>query len=514
MNQALLHSVAPILAAPWRQRRNVGSLWGLAAVVGLLALGPLAAFCWALFEQLGTRHGPAGSRAAAEVAADFRHLAANAGCWALAALALGWWAVTVSNLLEQNKPVLARLVPEHPARLRVALLVAWAAAAALVTLVLGVRFDVALATAAIATLALVFLAASVRWPLMWVLGCVAPLPVHWLQAWPGLSRAVDTVSMIWAAHGVEIFLALAVGSAVLLMALIQDGGKRHVASDDARSSRIRRFQMRASGAQPVAEGTRGHLDAVLTLPYYAVWRHTFSRRSTSPVFGRVMQALGPGVHWTSGFAAIVGMVIALAVVTLVLSAIGSVFAGANFAPDILAAVSVGMLPGLIAPALQVQARLHQSRREQALLVLLPGVPQGATLDRRLSWQLTLQFVAAWVGAVAVMAACMGVAEWLRPGVVRPELLRVRGLLMIATLPLVAFQWRPWARVAAPTSLNALAPVLVGGLLALVAWIGPLTGLVSPGAVATVSMVAAVAWCAWRWARMGGEPSAFPVGRLA
>jgi hypothetical protein len=27
-------------------------------------------------------------------------------------------------------------------------------------------------------------------------------------------------------------------------------------------------------------------------------------------------------------------------------------------------------------------------------------------------------------------------------------------------------------------------------------------------------IAALAWCAWRWHRMGSEPTALPVGRLA
>ncbi|MEO5688143.1 MAG: hypothetical protein ABIR54_12340 [Burkholderiaceae bacterium] len=525
MRQGLLHSVAPILAAPWQQRRSAGSLWGLFVVVAFVAIGPVAMFGWSLFEQFGTHGDAAGSQhlhlvrlglavSHAALAADLRHSAANITLCALAVLALGWWAVTVSNVFDQNRAVLARLVPEHPTRLRAALLVAWVGMVAFVTLLVGVRFDIALACAATSAATFALVAVAMRWPLVWMTGCLAPIVVNYVLAWPALGAVAERAQALWFAQGGSIFVTVAAASAVLLVSLVQAGGKRHAANDEARRNRVQRFQMRARGSQPVAVGVRGALDTALTRPYYAWWRFV-STRPVTPVFSRVMLALGPSVHWTAGLSAVFGGALAVAVAMLAAEAIGLVFPGvAAVAPDMLASVSIGLMFGLLSPVLQLQARLHQTRREQALLMLLPGVPRGAALNRRLAWQLTAQFLATWLGAVALMGLCLGVANVLHPGVLRSAILGIRDVMVVATLPLVVLQWRPWARVSAPTTLNAMGAYLLGGLVGLVAWIAPLIGWLSLATVATAAFAAALAWCAMRWVRLGRDPSAFPVGRLA
>ena len=59
-------------------------------------------------------------------------------------------------------------------------------------------------------------------------------------------------------------------------------------------------------------------------------------------------------------------------------------------------------------------------------------------------------------------------------------------------------------------LPSLGPFLLGGVvLVLHTWAG-----VSYLAVAVAFALAALAWCAWRWWRMGSEPTAMPIGRLA
>jgi hypothetical protein len=511
MRQDLLRSVGPILAAPWQQRRNVGSMWGLLVVVAITALAPVALFVQSLVTLVND--SPIMGQSS-EIAAELRHAAANAAAWALGALALVVWAFIVGNLLDQNRPVMARLVPEHPARLRAALLVGWVAAVAFFALVVGVRLDAPLACAAVAGPALAMLAASVRWPLMWLLGCAAPFAVNYGMTPGGTFAAVEHLVAAWAEQRMAICAALVAASAALLVALIQDGGKRHVASDEARRNRIERFQMRARGGQPVAVGLRGLFDEVLTRPYYAWWRFVFGRPAT-PVFSRVMLGLGPGAHWTAGFTAVFGSALAVAAATLLLEAVGTAFpAVAAFVPEALASLSIGLLFGVVSPTLQMQARLHQTRREQILVSLLPGVPRGAALNRRLAWQLTAQFLASWLGGVVLMLVCMMVANHLRPEALRMSILGIRDVMVIATLPLVVLQWRPWARVAAPTQLNAMGALLLGSLIALAAIVGPRMGWFSQASVGAASFGAALAWCAMRWVRMGREPSAFPMGRLA
>ncbi len=513
MNNGFLSSVGPILAAPWHQRRNAGSMWGAAVVVFMLALAPALLFGWSLFVLWGAPSGPAGSAPAAEIAAEIRHTAANAGLWALGASSLAAWAVAVSNLLAQNRPVLARLVPDHPARLRVALLVAWVATVAFLTLIIGVRCDEPLACATVAAVGTTLLAASIRWPILWLLGCVSPVGVNLALAWPGLPHAIDVVRSHWRGQPAAIFLTLAAASAVLLVALIQSGGARHVASDEARRQRVQRFLMRARGSQPVAVGTRGMLDTLLTRPYYAWWRHVLSRPASS-VFSRVMLGLSPGAHWMASASAVVGSALAMFAGLAVLEFVGLFYApAAHVAPDVLASLTVGVTIGLLSPALQIQARLFQSRREQALLALLPGVPRGAVLNRRLAWQLTGQFLLAWAGAQVVIALSLATAHALRPDVVRPVLLDLCAMFAVAAPPLVVFQWRAWARAGAPTALSSIGPLTLGALIVAAAWAGPFTGWLSLPGVAAWTTGAAIAWCAMRWSRMGREPSALPFGRL-
>ena len=514
MNKAILASVGPILAAPWQQRRNLGSPWGIAVVVGLFALAPTAFALWSVVESLqGWRSGNL-TAAHMQMAGELRNVALNAAVWSFSALALGWWAMAVASLLEQNRPAFARLVPHHPARLRAALLVGWALLVAFVTWLVGFRFDEPLACAAAMMVIGALLAASMRWPMMWLLGCVAPVAVNEAMAWPGLQQAVETATRLWQGRPVAIFLSLAVASVLLLMALVQSGGPRHVGSDDARRQRVQRFRMRATGGQPVAVGTRGLIDTVLTRPYYGWWRYLLSRPA-SPVFSRLMLGLGPGAHWTASATAVVGGAAALFAALGVVEALGLVYAPAKvFAPDALGSISTCLVIGLLSPALQVQARLHQSRREQALLVLLPGVARGAALNRRLARRLTAQFLMAWVGALALTALGMTTVHALRPQSLAPDLLTLCRIIAIGALTTVVFQWRPWARVPAPSTLATILPLMLGGLVAMVAWMFPAQGWMSFAQVATVSIGATFAWCAVRWVHMGREPSALPVCRLA
>ena len=512
MSFDLFSSLGPILAAPWRQRRNAGSLWGVAFVVFMVFLGPAVLFGLAAFGVI--RNRGAAVMDAQIAAAQLLASALNATACAAAVLVLAWWAMVVSNLLDQNRPVLASLVPRHPARLRAAMVVAWAASTAVVTGLVGGRFGVLLVSAAVAGPVLALVAVSIRWPLVWIVGLVAPVVVDRLMRWPGLDPWLDAVRAQWAARPGAITATLAAVSVVALAALIQSGGRRHIASDQVRRQRVQRFQARARGMQPVAVGKRGLLEAVLSRPYYAWWQHAVARPGTS-AFERLMLGLGPGVHWTSCIATVAGTAAAISAGFAVCDATGQFvpwlreFTGAMFA-----GAAVGIVPGMLAPALQVQARLYQSRREQALLVLLPGMARGAALSRRLAWQLSGQFLATWAGACLVLLMCqeMSRALHVNPGMHGLQLLSRWSV--IGMLPVVVFQWRAWARVGAPTSLNGLLPLMVAALvMALVATVTRLD-LLSETSAAIIVAIVTLAWGALRWHRMAGEPAGLPAGRLA
>ncbi len=515
MSPSLLSSIGPMLAAPWQQRRNNGSLWGLWFVAFMVFVGPGALFCWALSLRLGMSDGLHWQAVDRQVAIEqMMSSAVSAGAWAVAALVLAGWAVVVSNLLDQNRPVLARLVPRHPARLRVALVVAWAACVGIVTLVIGSRFGVPLVCVAAAGPVLAVLALSVRWPMMWMLGIVAPIVMKPLLDAPWLPALLDAVHAHWVAQSLSITLTLAAASVVALVGVIQSGSRHHVAADEARRNRVRRFQMRAAGAQPMSGGKRGAVDAWLARPYYAAWKHVVARRDGSS-FGRLMLGLGPGVHWTMGLSVLGSAAVGIAAVFGLVELVGLVYApAADFGPDALASLSAGLVIGLLAPSLQVQARLHQTRREQSLLVLLPGVPHGPALSRRLAWQFTGQFLVLLAGALLLMLGCEAMAHAARAESLRPVMLRLSQWIAAGALPLAVFQWRPWARVGAATPLAALQPMLLLSIVISVIAFGHYTGAWSVAPAALGALAAAVAWCAWRWRRMGVEPASLPMGRLA
>ena len=231
--------------------------------------------------------------------------------------------------------------------------------------------------------------------------------------------------------------------------------------------------------------------------------------------GRMALGLGPAAHWTS---AVLGVVITLAAVPvgmLVAKGLGVYYPRFihDGLPTLLASAALGGMFGVMSPALQVHARMYQTRREQALLALLPGMPRSGELSRRLSLRLTTQFLLAWCGGVVFMVVLDIIRQRIDPATLASSIAWTV-CLSLGMLVLVTFQWRPWARLRAPTALNGLSPALAGtGVGALVA-AGHQTGWVSFEASALVITLAALAWCGWRWRRMGSEPVAFPIGRLA
>ena len=499
MNDAAFSTIGHVLAAPWQQRRNRRGLWVIWLIVALCFSLPIAMLAWSLFEN-------------PELAAAMRHGAAASARIGLVTLLIAWWAVVVANVLEQNHPTLARLVPHHAAQLRAALLAGAAGMVAFASLALRGLAPDSLACAVVAAVVLAVLAASVRWPLLWILGCLVPYVTN--GASPGVPDASDFVLRQWREQPFTIAMTGSAAAIVLLVALIQDGGRRHAANYAARSDRMRRMQAAFRGEQSLRTHRRGSLACLLHSPYHAWLRYVLASPRGS-ARARTLLGLGPAVHWTTLPIAFTVTTLGILAGVVLLELVALVFpALRGFVPVILSSVSIGVMFGLMSPAMQMQSRLYQTHREQALLALLPGVPPRAALNRWLGWQLSAQFVLAWVGALVLMALFSELARHLGRPAVDISYPTSRALMALATLPLVTLQWRRWARLPAPTSLNAGGPALVGLALAAVAYTGQATGWFTLAEAGTAFALVALAWCALRWRRMGSEPSAFPVGRLA
>jgi len=156
------------------------------------------------------------------------------------------------------------------------------------------------------------------------------------------------------------------------------------------------------------------------------------------------------------------------------------------------------------PGFALRNMLWHTRREQALLALLPGMPQGGRLNRAVAFVQLRHFLIAW-GVTALLLGGLALLTG-NPSVLSLSIAALPlGLLNLARAPAAMRAPTPWT-----VSRPVLGFLLVNAVLwGLCAW---LTWLIWPLAVA--SLVLSAALLAWRWRALDQAPSALPAGRLA
>ena len=483
-------AIGRILGSPFQQRRNATSADAAFTVLAVCVAAPAALLAWSLVADPAT-------------VARLRH-AAGISVWiAAAALLIVGWAMLVGNLLQQNQAALARLVPGHVARLRTALLVAWAVVVLGLTAGPGFLFGAPLAWACGAAAGLALVALVVRWPALLLSGVVAPFIVAPVTEWNGHIALWSELFARWRDAQWLVVATVVTAGAAALVGIVREHGRSVPPSHECGQPGGRRL---AWPRPPGCPSRSSDLPAA-----YAWWMGRLLARRDSPVMSRLLLGFGPALHWTTRirdnacFVAVGGGICAV-VVGL------AAFLGRDLR-GVLPWLAFTLLTGASTPALQAAAQLYRTRREQALLVLLPGVPRGARLNRWLGWQASVLFVLSALWGFALAGALDAFAEVLSPGLVARSGGSMAAAIAAAVLPQVGFQWRSWARLSDTSTsqfLPSLAPFLLGAAaLALHAWSG-VAYLALGVAFATV----AFAYCAWRWWRMGSEASAMPIGRLS
>ena len=136
-------------------------------------------------------------------------------------------------------------------------------------------------------------------------------------------------------------------------------------------------------------------------------------------------------------------------------------------------------------------------------MLLPGVPQGAALNRALARQ---QMAHLLITVLVTLPALLALA-W------RGQTLHVCAIYS-AVLPVTALMWRDASRMREPSPALAFVPYLIVMVLGVTSmlllrwqpdWLWPwMLGMV----------LLAAALLSWRWRRMAQCPQALPAGRLA
>ncbi len=497
MSHANTFSLARVLAAPWQQRCNAGGLWGLALIAALCAVAPVSLSIWSLLAN------PA-------LAESLHEGVKRSAMLGIAALLIAGWAILVSNVLQQNHPTLASLVPGHVGRLRGALLVVWALLVLVAAGVPGFLFDAPLAWACGMAVALLFLAAALRWPPLWLPGIAMPFLMSWFLGWRGHGAVSAALYAQWQSADWLVMAIVATAGVAVLTLLIRTGGTIHGTSYDM-ARQLGRIMSTGfvDGVPTSLPGWWRHLGSSIARPC-ARWMQHLLTREDSSVMSRLLVGLGPATHWTTRiFEAFWYMALMLVVCVV----IGGILGGGDTIAFLLPFLCFSVLTGVCSPALQAVSRLHQSGREQALLVLLPGVPRGARLNRWLGLQMSLTFVVAALFGLAMAWALAAYADALKPGMVENTVYGMVPALAAALLPQVAWQWRCWARLRGARGTRETMPTIASMLLgAAFLALHAVTGI-GYATLGVASTAASLLWCAWRWHRMGGEPTAFPVGRL-
>jgi hypothetical protein len=457
-----------ILRQPWQQRRH-SRLWPLmVATPALLAL-PLLAIAW------------------------LRGLGAPSLGASLGILWLTWlWWMQAEGLFRQNRAPLARLVPGHAAALRLSLLL-----------------QGALVTAAASALMGLALGSPLRWlwvvaPMVLALAWLAREP--WLWVWFGIASPwlgeLRVLSLTLHALPPATQLLLLAAMAVALALCVGRGGRLHRRAD-LRHSRWQRSARAMSQSRPVPTGAQSRIERALLLVMawpIRVWRRrVLAAGPRALLLARLDLGLDSGGRWPQ-LLWIGGLT--MLVTVLILARMSHVHG--ITALQLIDGGRFGLVIGLyslIASALHGRlAQLWGRRREQALLVLLPGVPAGgdaSALERR--WR--REWLLMWGVATAV---ALGVGAFGSPGTI--DFLAVGAAM---SLPLVWLAQRLQRRLDAPPRLLLLG--LVPPLGALLGYVAQQQGV--PAALSLALGVAAYALCAWRHRRDDQRPGLrLPVGR--
>lgn len=483
MSAAARHS--QVLLAVWRQR-DPASPWLRRLLAATLVTGAAVALLWLPFE--------AGWRLVAGM---------------LLLVLFGTWMGVAANLQEQNHPHAARCVPGQLRTLRRGALLGWALCTGLSTLLMhavmapkGQWQLLLLCNGFVA----VFLLWSSRAVWLWLLlTMLSPL----LGALAGhLAPIGRAIAGLWETQADAVLLLCLLAQAALVVAAFGAGNARHRARYTRQAVMRNAMRMQLEGKQ-FSAAAWGRPIEWLTQPLARTidaWQARLlaraDNRNPRHVMARAAIVLHGNQHWLYQLMSMA----ALVSIVLLSGAIVSRFVHLTWSHVLPGALglgigiaSMGFNPGFALPTV-----MWHSRREQALLCLLPAMPRGAALNHAVAGVQLRDGLVAW-GLTSPALVALGLAadsNWLL-------------CLPLAALPVIALNLtRRFAHMRAPHTMTPLWPVLsffliAAGLYALVQWADVPLWLLA------VTMPAlSMALLAWRWRALGQAPSALPAGRLA
>ena len=488
--------VACLLRAPWQWRRNDGRLWALGfyglVLCLLLVLPALAALVWL------------------PRPADW---AAVAGLASLGLLLL--WGVQFAALLRLDHPHAACLVPGHPRALRSVALGLWlglallaggatALGAALLdrpAAAFGAGMVLGLSTA------MVFVALSVRWWWVWLALSLAGGLSGW-QPWRALvAQTWKVLQQGWGAQPLAVTAGVLLLQGLLLCSLFGSGGARHLRAY-GQLERMRQIMAAGAAGQKPTLAAYGRWGEWLGSPVQRVadaWLAHVCRAAqphTGSAMARAEIVLHGAQHWVRQVGTVLLVQLAL-LLTLAVVVQRTGVAPMQFFEHGPIGIAIGLASMAMTAVVSLPGALWLSRREQALLMLLPGMPQGRALNRALGWRQMRHALALWLALLPLLL----VAAW------AGQLLSALAFLAMVP-PLSAWLWRDAARLRAASPTAAMLPMglcLAGGLASHLL-LRSVPEALLPWALAVAMLTAGL--LAWRWQRLSRLPQALPAGRLA
>jgi hypothetical protein len=483
MNAAAQYS--QVLLAPWRQR-HLGSPW-VRRALGLLLLACIVGCLVFMPVEVSWR----------------------ASLGILIAILYGVWMAVCGHLQEQNHPHAAHCVPGHLRRLRHAALLGWALCALATTLLARAAMwpivEWPLLLLANATIAVFLLWSGRMWWMLILLTVLSPLIASVAVT---LKPLWAVLADLWQGQPLAVLLLSLLAQAWLVTRAFGGGGSRHQ-DRYARQSLMRQAARQQMEGRPMPAIAWAGRFEWLFQPFQraaSAWLdHLLAganagRRS---VMARAEVVLHGQQHWV-----LTSMLLgSIAAIALLCFGVAYAWFGAGIAVAIKHG-SFGMCIGLVSaglnPGFALPGALWQSRREQALLRLLPGMPQGTTLNRAVAARQLRDFGVAWLVTTAIL---LSVDTGSRHGFL---LCLPLGALPMAILSMT----RRFATMRAPSPLITLLPVLAFFLLAIALYACNWALGIPLPAIAASMLALSAALLAWRWRALGAAPSALPVGRLA
>lgn len=473
-----------ILAAPWRQRRTEKSWGGIIVMAGLLLCTEfLLAFLYGGDSSAMTK----------------------AFCVSTVLFIQIMWMLQILSFYQYNHPLHARLVPGNLRRIRESIVGLWIAISLVCSLILvpvvGLTGHLFLAIAVLTVFSIT--------PVLWVATILFGLLLPWLSD-IGMREFLRGPALTVYTEWSVVFgaCALLLSARILTHSLIKNGNEKHQKSF-GQASRMR------WAAMPNAEGRQASLHhwgnwatrilRVIQYPVTRYMQHLVRNPKNTPshVMARAELIFGADVHWVMQ----VSMAAVVAVVATLASFIARLYWGAEWGAEMVGGLTLLVFAIFfigLTPPMSLHQAIFRSQREQSLLMLAPGMPQGAHLNRILSIRFLRQAAIAWLTA-ALVATQLPLGPGFHTSVTAA---------MIGFLPALGLVIQDWSRMQRQRPSRVLVymiATLVGPVICAVcmfklkwsAW-----GLLIASAILTLVVLV------WRWNKLQAFPAALPAGRLA